>query len=51
MSVLLNHAIRYEWLEQGRNPITLVRQSAQRKWAPEILYNPLQFVSTNAISN
>ena len=30
-SVLFNHAIRYEWLEQGRNPITLVRQSAQRK--------------------
>ena len=34
---MFNHAIRYEWLEQGRNPITLVRQSAQRKWAPEIL--------------
>lgn len=30
MSVLFNHAISYEWLEQGRNPITLVRQSAQR---------------------
>src|SRR4030095_2064936 len=27
MSVLFNHAIRYEWLEQGRNPITLVHQS------------------------
>jgi integrase len=26
MSVLFNHAIRYEWLEQGGNPITLVRQ-------------------------
>jgi integrase len=37
MSVLFNHAIRYEWLEQGRNPIPLVRQSAQRKWTPEIL--------------
>ena len=37
MSVFFNHAIRYEWLEQGRNPITLVRQSAQRKWTPEIL--------------
>src|SRR5260370_15705626 len=37
MSVLFNHAIRYEWLEQGRKPITLVRQSAQRKWTPEIL--------------
>ena len=31
MSVLFNHAIRYEWLEQRRNPITLVRQSAQRR--------------------
>ncbi len=30
MSVLFNHAIRYEWLEQGRNPITFVRQGAQR---------------------
>src|SRR5258707_11969138 len=37
MSVLFNHSIRYEWLEQGRNPITMVRQSAQRKWTPEIL--------------
>ena len=37
MRVLYNHAIRYEWLEQGRNPITLVRQSAQHKWTPEIL--------------
>jgi len=37
MSVLFNHAIRYEWLEQGRNPIALVRQSAQRQWTPEIL--------------
>jgi integrase len=26
MSVLFNHAIRHEWLEQGKNPITLVRQ-------------------------
>ena len=36
-SVLFNHAIRYEWLEQGRNPITLVRQSAKRLRAPEVL--------------
>src|SRR5271165_397332 len=36
-SVLFNHAIRYEWLEQGRNPITLVRQSAKRKSTPEVL--------------
>jgi len=36
-SVLFNHAIRYEWLEQGRNPITSVRQSAKRKSTPEVL--------------
>ena len=36
-SVLFNHAIRYEWLEQGRNPITLVRQSATRKSTPQVL--------------
>lgn len=35
MSVLFNHAIRYEWLE--RNPITLVRQSAQRRSIPPVL--------------
>ncbi len=37
MSVLFNHAIRYEWLEQGRNPITLVRQSAKRMRIPDVL--------------
>jgi len=37
MSVLFNHAIRYEWLEQGKNPITLVRQSALRKLIPTVL--------------
>ncbi len=37
MSVLFNHAIRYEWLEQGRNPITLVRQSAIRQKEPDFL--------------
>jgi integrase len=37
MSVLFNHAIRYEWLGQGRNPIALVRQSAQPKRTPEVL--------------
>ena len=36
-SVLFNHAIRYEGLERGRNPITLVRQSAQRKSIPQVL--------------
>ena len=36
-SVLFNHAIRCEWLEQGRNPITFVRQSARRKKVPVIL--------------
>jgi acetyl esterase/lipase len=30
MSTLFNHAIRYELLEQGKDPIKLVRQSAQR---------------------
>ena len=37
MSVLFNHAIRYEWVEQGKNPITLVRQSAKRIRIPEVL--------------
>jgi integrase len=36
-SVLFNHAIRYESLGQGRNPITLVRQSAKRHRTPEVL--------------
>jgi integrase len=36
-SVVFNHAIRCEWLEQGRNPITLVRQSAKRMSVPEVL--------------
>jgi integrase len=37
MSVLFNHAIRYEWLEPGKNPITLVRQSGARQKTPEVL--------------
>ena len=37
LSVLFNHAIRYEWLGQGGNPITLVRQSAKRMRIPEVL--------------
>jgi integrase len=36
-SVLFNHAIRCEWLEQGRNPIVLVRQSAKRMSIPDVL--------------
>jgi len=40
MSVLFNHAIRYEWVEQGKNPITLVRQSAKRMRIPEVLEPP-----------
>lgn len=36
-SVVFNHAIRCEWLEQGRNPITLVHQSAKRIRVPEVL--------------
>jgi len=35
MSVLFNHAIRHDWLD--KNPITLVRQSAQRKHVPTVL--------------
>ena len=37
LSALFNHAIRYEWFDQGRNPITLVRQSAKRQKTPEVL--------------
>jgi integrase len=37
MSVLFNHAIRQEWLEQGKNPILLVRQGAKRQTIPEYL--------------
>jgi len=35
MHALFNHAMRYEWAE--RNPITLVRQSAKRLRAPDVL--------------
>ncbi|HKY27990.1 MAG TPA: site-specific integrase [Pyrinomonadaceae bacterium] len=35
--MLFNHAIRYEWLEQGRNPIKLVRQSTLRQRLPTVL--------------
>lgn len=35
--VLFNHAIRNEWLEQGKNPAVYVRQSAKRRLAPDIL--------------
>jgi integrase len=35
MSVLFNHACRYEFFD--RNPIRLVRQSAKRKTAPNVL--------------
>ncbi len=35
MSVLFNHACRYEFFD--RNPIHLVRQSAKRKTAPNVL--------------
>lgn len=40
MSVLFNHAIRYEWLEQTKNPVTLVRQGARRKRTPAVLEPP-----------
>lgn len=35
-SVVFNHAIRCEWLEQGKNPILLVRQSSKRKHTPAV---------------
>jgi len=53
MGVLFNHAIRYEWLEQGRNPITLVRQSALRAVTPAALETPsrlLKIVSAHWFS-
>jgi integrase len=37
MSVLFNHAIRHEFLPQGGNPITMVRQSGKRMRTPDIL--------------
>jgi integrase len=37
LRVLFNHAIRYEWLGQARNPIAFVRQSAKRVRIPEVL--------------
>jgi integrase len=37
MSVLFNHAIRYEFLPQGKNPIAMVRQSAKHMRIPDIL--------------
>jgi len=37
LSVLFNHAIRYEWMEPGKNPITLVRQSSKRQKTPNFL--------------
>jgi len=37
MHALYNHAIRYEWLSQGANPISMVRQSAKREHIPDVL--------------
>jgi integrase len=37
MSVVFNHGIRYEFLAQNTNPITLVRQSGKRRCIPVIL--------------
>ncbi|MBB6142955.1 integrase [Silvibacterium bohemicum] len=37
MSVLFNHAIRHEFLPQGKNPITMVRQSGKRMRTPDVL--------------
>ena len=35
MRRLFNHAIEYEWLEQGKNVIKLVKQSAMRQKEPD----------------
>lgn len=35
MSALYGHAVRWEFFD--RNPITYVRQSAKRRWTPEVL--------------
>jgi len=37
MHTLYNHAIRYEWLPHGANPISMVRQSAKRERIPDVL--------------
>jgi integrase len=37
MSAVFNHVIRYEFLPQGMNPITLVSQSAKRMRVPDVL--------------
>jgi integrase len=37
MSTIFRHAIRWGWIGQNENPITLVRVSAKRKRVPEIL--------------
>jgi integrase len=36
-SVIFNHAIRNEWLDQGKNPITFVHQTAKRTKTPTVL--------------
>ena len=41
MSVLFNHAIRYEWLE--RNPITLVRRKVHSEDQFRRCWNPARF--------
>jgi hypothetical protein len=49
MSVLFNHAIRHEFLPQGTNPITMVRQSGKRMKTPDILeVNELNECSTSS---
>ena len=42
MSVIFNHAIRYEWMH--RNPITKVRASSKRLREPDVL-SPAEFVA------
>jgi integrase len=37
MKTIFNHAIRYEWLDKGTNPIETVRQKGVRKRKPDVL--------------
>jgi integrase len=47
MRRLFNHAIEYEWLEQGKNVIKLVKQSAMRQKEPD----PLEPVEVQRLVN
>jgi hypothetical protein len=50
MSVLCNHAIRYEWLEQGRNPFRIMSQAtaALARDSPAQINMTIRNPNTNA---